>query len=484
MKYVIGLDLGTTCIKALLFDENCQILAQASRDDALITPERGYVEQDAAQFLALSVEVIREAVESAAIDKRDVAAISVSSQGITVVPVDASFKPLMNAINWLDMRTGEEEVELAAYGDDKIYTLTGKRVASGGYTLAKLLWIKKHCRDIYERAAYLLLPHDYVAAHMCGRAVTDHTMASATMLYDLVNQRWSDEILTSFGIDKALLPELLWSGDIAGNLTQSSAELLGLTTDVLVVTGGQDQKVAAYAAGLSATTSTISMGTCCAYEFLFDAPPAHPRRDMPAFSYVESKKWTLEGCTNTTGAAIKWARDNIFTGLEFDDMNDLAAKAPIGSHGVMFFPYLSGSGTPHYAQANGVLGGLTLEASRCDIARALYEGIAYEARQNLESAQEAGVKTEEFVVFGGGSKSAPLCQIIADVTGRELISFACPEMGAMGAAKLCAKALKLTNFGKTIRDGSKVWKPDVERHNKYSELYAQYLEKMQGVIQL
>lgn len=484
MQYVIGLDLGTTCIKALVFDEEGCIRAEASRDDNLITPRKGWAEQDARSWMRLSAEAIREAVQLSGAQPKDIAAISVSSQGITIVPVDESFHPLSNAINWLDMRGEKELEEIASLGVEKIYSITGKNISSGGYSLVKLLWIRENLPEIYRRSAYFLLPHDYIIAHLCGTAATDHSMASATMLYDVPRQTWSDEILSAFDIDPKRLPKLMWSGEMAGTLTPDAAELLGLSPLTAVIVGGQDQKVAAYGAGLSAQTSTISMGTCEAYEFLFKNPPAHPKRALAAFSYVEPGKWTLEGCTNTAGAAIKWARDQIFLGLSYDDMNALAAQAQVGSGGVTFHPYLSGSGTPHNLEGNGVFGGLTLDVTRNDLARAIFEGIAYEARANLDAAKEAGVVSQNLVIFGGGSRSGPLCQILADVTGRSLTSFACPEMGAMGAGKLCAQSLGFSAFEESNRQGSKLWEPDPTRHKIYAELYDAYLDKMAGVEKL
>lgn len=484
MKYVIGLDLGTTCVKALLFDEFGSICAQASRDDALITPKKGWVEQDARAWLRLGAEVVRETVERAGIVPEQVAALSVSSQGITVVPVDGAFHPLANAINWLDVRTEQELVEISTKGHETIYAITGKNVTAGGYTLAKLLWLKKHEPQLFKEAAWFLLPHDFVVAHLCGKAVTDHTMASATMLYDVSAQCWSREILDGFGIDEARLPKLMWAGEVAGTLSEEAARLWNLSTSTAVVVGGQDQKVAAYGAGLNVRTSSISMGTCGAYEFLFETPPSCPGRHLPAFSFLEKGKWTLEGCTYTAGAAIKWARDQLFTGLSYDEINLLAEQSSAGCNGVTFHPYLSGSGTPHFLEANGVFGGLTLDVTRNDMARAIFEGIAYEARANLQAAQDAGVRSESLVIFGGGSRSALLCQTIADVTGRSLTSFACPEMGAMGAAKLCAKALSWTGFDQGAHEGARQWTPDAKRSKIYDDFYFRYLGKMPGVAQI
>jgi len=480
MNYVIGLDLGTTCVKAMLFDEKGNIVSSAGADDELFTPRQGWAEQNALRWVELSAGVIRAAVSGAGIDPGDVLAMSISSQGITVVPVDREFSPLGIAINWLDTRaTDEIEIIRSSRNEEEIYKITGKTL-NPAYTLPKILWLKRNEPDIYARAYKLLLPHNYLCAHLTGIPVTDHTMAGGTMLYDLNQQKWSDELLGLFDVDIGLLPEIRWGGAPVGPLTNKAAELFGLSEKTLLISGGQDQKIAAFGANLQMGSATISLGTCAAIEFMFDHAPYHPTRDLASFSYLEPGKWVLEACVSTAGAAIKWARDILFPDLGFDDMNEAAATCTT-SGGVFFYPYLQGSGTPHNTSAQGAFTGLTLGTSKEELIRAIFEGVAMEVYANLCSARDAGVSVSGMCLFGGASKSALLCQILADVTGCAIQTFSTPEMGAFGAAKLAANAVGFKDFS---LPASGVREPDVRQSARYSDQYQLYKENQPAIFNL
>jgi len=480
MRYVIGLDLGTTCVKALLFDETGRIVSSSSEDDTLFPSQQDRVEQDASRWLALSAKVIRSIVAESGVDSKAVAALSISSQGITIVPVDESFKPLRSAINWLDQRAVKETELICSLKTDKeIYDITGKSI-NGGYSLPKILWLMRNEPDVFSRTHKILLPHDYLCAHFCGVAVTDHTMAGGTMLYDVSSQCWSDELLGLFEIEKKLLPEILWAGTPAGTLTKEAARLLGLSEDTLVVTGGQDQKVAAYGAHLQMGAASISLGTCAAMEFLFDTVPSHPKQSLAVFSYLEPGKWVMEACVNTAGAAIKWARDTLFSDLSYSAMDALGMECKT-SGGVFFYPYLQGSGTPYNTSARGAFTGLTLGTSRQELCRAIMEGIVMEVRANLNSAEEAGVRVRDIYVFGGGSNSAFLNQMLADMTGRPIHTFSCSEMGSFGAARLAAKAAGLKDFSLPVNS---TWNPDPAQSARYDEMYNAYRKNRELVFRL
>jgi len=300
------------------------------------------------------------------------------------------------------------------------------------------------------------------------------------MLYDVPNQQWSEELLDLFGIDPNLLPEIRWAGTPVGTLTSSASRLLDLSETVLVVTGGQDQKVAAYGASLKLGSSSISYGTCAAMEFMFDHAPSPPSRKLASFSYLVPDTWVLEACINTAGAAIKWVQDTLFPDLNYDDMNMLADSCTT-SGGVFFYPHLQGAGTPHNATAHGVFTGITLGTTRANIIRAIYEGIAMEVYANLCAAREAGVIVNDVCMFGGGSKSATICQILADMLGCSVHTFSTPEMGAFGAAKLAAEAAGIKGFELPV---SSIRNPDEKKNSLYSEQYQRYMENLPAVLNL
>jgi len=479
MRYIIGLDLGTTCVKATIFDETGNILGFGSAEDRVINLSPGFVEQRAESWVELSATVIRGALSAAKIDSQKVAALSISSQGITVVPVDKAFRPLRNAISWLDIRAESESAIIGgAVTSEELYKITGKPL-SPAFTLPKILWLLRNEPQIFEQTHKLLTPHDYICANFCGTAVTDHTMASGTMLYDITDRRWADGLMRLFNIDLGLLPEIRQAGTPAGKLTKRASELTGLPDSTLVITGGQDQKVAAYGANLQAGMATISFGTAAAMEFLIDYAP-HQISQFAAFPFIEPGTWVLEACVNTAGATINRGRDLFFPDLSLDDMNALAQSCE-NSGGVFFYPFLQGAGTPHNADSRGVFTGLTLGTSRAELVRAIFEGVIMEIYTNLCSARKAGVRVDELCLFGGGSKSAFICQSLADITGCAINSFSTPEMGSFGAAKLAAKALGLENF---TLDASRVWEPDQKRRSRHVEQYKLYMKNLRSVFEL
>lgn len=439
---IAALDLGTTSIKAMVFSVDGDILGEASHENQLLFSHKDEIEQNPRAWYEDSCAVIRDAVRNAGADPRSVRAIGLSSQGISLVPVDKNLYPIRNAICWLDTRAQNEcRIIENVFGADSIFDLTGKFLLPA-YTLPKLLWLKANEPDIYNRAYKLLLTMDYTIARFTGNVVTDHSMAAGTMYYDIKKASWSSEILSAFALDQNKLPDICWSGTPAGTLIKEAAELCGLTTDTVVYVGGQDQKVAAYGVDLSVGHATISMGTAGAFEFCLPTPLLHPDRSLPTFPYVHQNNWVMEGCINTAGAAIKWVKDTIFSDIGYNDMNALAESAAPGSGGLYFHPYLTNPGTPHQGRLHdGGFSPLTLSTTRGDIARALYEGLAYESRFNIEVAEKAGADVSLLSIFGGGSKSRIFCDILANVTGKRIRSYSCPEFGCIGAARLAAVGL-------------------------------------------
>ena len=432
MNGFLGVDLGTTAVKVVLFDESGMPVREASRELSLRYPAPDRIEQDPAAWYEIPCELIREVCEGLA--PGAVKAIGVSSQGISIVPVDDAFLPLADGISWLDTRAEEETAGMtAAVSREAFFTVTGKH-ASPCYTLPKLLWLKKREPSLFAAADRFLMPLDYLTARLCGEAVTDATMAGGTMLYDLSAASWSRALCDRFGIPSEKLAEIRPTTAFAGWLNEGSKRLTGLAGEVAVAVGAQDQKIAAYGAGIEPGTVTMSLGTAGALEILCEN-----RSDvLPSFSFdVDGRvSYVLEGCVNTFGAAIKWARDTVFSDLSYRDMDALAEKAPSGSGGVRFYPHLSGESTPHIGRRpRSGWTGLSLATDRGCLVRSLYEGLACETRLNLEAARRAGAPVNRLRVFGGGAKSDILCRILSDVTGVPIEAMTFSEAAAFGAAK-------------------------------------------------
>lgn len=431
-EYYIGIDLGTTAVKVVAYDSDGREVDSVSEELPLLTPAPGWVEQSPECYYEIPCKLINRLMS----DKSNcsVAAVGISSQGITVIPVGYNGKPLCDAISWLDTRAEQELDEiLSLTPEEELNRITGKH-PSALYSLPKLLWLKKHHYDVFDAAKLLLMPMDYLIYRLCGEAVTDATMAGGTMLYDLEKRAWSKTLCERYGIPTEKLPRVQSTATFVGYMDQASLDLCGLSGKIGIAVGAQDQKVAAYGMGMTSDTVTVSLGTAGAMEILCDSFSDV----LPSFVFDtgDVAQYVLEGCINTFGASIRWVRDKMFTGISYKEMDALAEQAAPGSGGVCFYPHLSGISSPHYGkQIRSGWCGMTLATTQGEMIRSVYEGLACEIRLNLSAARRAGGKMTRLVLFGGGSRSDILCRIIAEINKLPVVAAGSSEASSFGAAK-------------------------------------------------
>lgn len=423
----IGIDLGTTACKAARFNDRGEVLAQYHREYGLIT-ENGFVEQDAALWWELVLEALQ------AVAAPTVRGISISTQGVALVAVDAQGLPLCNAISWLDTRASAEAAELQqVLGEAYIRRVTGKS-CGGSYVLPKLMWLRRHCPELYDRAYKFLLPLDYLNFRLTGRAFMDYTMAGGTLAYDNQLKCYDTTLLQAAGIQAEKLAEVACMGTLVGQLLPEVAAAVGLPADCAVYLGGQDQKLAALGAGIQRDTVTVSLGTASAVTRLADAlPEALP---CSAFRF-DDEQFSLEGVLDTSGAALKWLM--ILLGQpDYEAMNRLAREAG-GSDGVVFHTDLT---------AGGRIEGLKLSTTAGNLVYALMEGVGRAIGAAI--CQMGGC--ERLVVFGGGAKSDIWCSILAQTTGKTVCVPQTEETGVLGAARLASQmTLSPANVGKIYK---------------------------------
>lgn len=475
--FIISIDLGTTGCKSVVFDEKGRIYSEAYIEYALDVRPGGIVEQDAGQWWELTGKAVCIAVEKAGIQKHQICSVGISSQGIAIVPVDTNFKPLGPAISWLDTRAVNETKEAGSkISSDRLFQITGKRL-NPVYTLPKLMWLKKHLPELFRGAYKFLMPQDFILAQLTGRCITDHSMAAGSMLYDVSAQGWSCEILECFGIDVACLPEIRWAGEYAGTIRKEVAQQWGWPETVIVSVGAQDQKAAALGACIKPGVATLSLGTAGSMEFLVERPVFDPEKRLPCFPFIRPDQWILEAVISTSGASLKWLRNTFFRNEEYGLLDRLCEEADPGASGVFFYPHLSGATSPVWnPKLKGMFYGFTLGTSRGEIVRAVLEGIAYQFKSNILVAEDLGCRVDEISIFGGGAKSAVWCQVIADVTGKKVLSFGSPEIANLGAGILAAMAagFDAARFGQEIRDDCMVFVPENKKTEMYQELFIKY----------
>lgn len=437
MTQLIGIDLGTTGCKAVVYDEHGAALGEGYLEYGLITLSDVMIEQDPHAWWDLTRRAVELALSASGIDRRGVRGIAVSSQGISFVLLDEAGRPLGNAINWLDGRaTAECEQITRRFSAEHLFRLTGKRVAPF-YVLPKLLWVRENQPERWRRARRVLMGHDYLVYRLCGEQVIDHSMAGGALLYDLAALDWSQALLDAFDIPRDLLPPLRWAGTRAGTLLPSVAEELGLAADVVVAVGGQDQKCAALGAGIADGAATVSLGTASAIEQVLDQPATDPDMRIPTFPFVRPGRWVLEGVVGTAAGSLRWYRDTMAPGVPYGVLDDEAAAVAPGSGGVLFYPHLGGAGSPHWlSAARGAFHGLSLATTRGHLTRAVLEGVAYQVRANLAVTEHIGGPVDRVVLFGGGARSNVWREIIGDVLGRPVAWTQTVETAGLGAAML------------------------------------------------
>ena len=479
MSHYLAVDLGTTGCRSILFDAKLDLISDSYREYALDTPKEKWAQQDANLWWSLTLETAKEAIAKSGLDPQVIDGISISSQGITVVPVTERLEPMYPAITWLDVRSEPQAARLEQeWGTRTAFTHTGKRI-DPCYTLFKLLWLREEEPEIYEKAWKFLMPMDFLLAKFTGRCVTDHSMASGTLLYDIKNQCWSEEVLRRYEIPAEKLPELMWSGESAGTVLPQVAEELGLRPDCVVAVGAQDQKCAALGVGLGDGIMTISLGTAGAIEKLWTQAKSEGSVFVPWSSYARKGTWVTECVINTAASALRWLRDTMFPGCDYDTITAEAYATRERGSSVLFYPFLNGPSGPNiYPEATGNFYGLNLASTRGDFALAVLEGVAFQIRVILE-AMEAYGNVHTLVLFGGGSKGDRWCQIIADVTGMKITVPVTSEAAGAGAAIMAGQAVGAFSreappsipYGKTYIPGKYA--------ESYEEKYAKYcaLEK-------
>ncbi len=431
--YLLGIDLGTTGCKSMVFDQKGNILGKSYIEyDLIFTPDG--VEQDAELWWKHVCVTAREAVSQAGAQK--IAALAVSAQGIAGVPVAKDGRVLMNAISWLDNRSAQEMDALCrVYGEERLFYETGKN--PGAYSLPQVMWLRVNRPRVFEEMDRYLLAMDFITYRMTGRMMTDYSMACGTMAYHVGAKQWMRGLLDQTVGD--VFAPIGCMGDRVGTLLPEAAEALGLSESVIVALGAQDQKCAALGAGIGPGIATVSLGTSAAMCTLVGAPLGDDRRFVNSCGMDETH-WLLETTISTAGAALKWLRHTFFEGTSYEDLNRMAEKSPCGANGVMFFPHFTANGA---GDASGTFTGIGLATQKEDVVRAVMEGVCHTFASHLGHHERLGGALEAIHLFGGGALSAVWRQMLADMTGKPVMLPATHETGCLGAAILAAKGAGL-----------------------------------------
>lgn len=445
-KYLIGVDVGTTSQKVAVFDTDGNTVS-AVTVDYVLDAKGNTVEFDAAEYISILRRGLTLAAQEAfpgdgAEELRGkIAAISVDTQGETLIVTDSDFRPLRPAIVWLDNRADAQAKEIdARFGRKRVYEVTGQPELVATWPACKLAWIRENEPELFAKVSRIFLLEDWLLWALSGRFVTEPTVQSSTIYLDIRKKTWWQEMLDTVGISVGQLPEIVPSGTAVG--CADPAWLCGGGTPgcaaeggIPVVTGALDQVSGAIGAGVvrEGVVSEMTGTTMTVFAPTHDIPPYDGNSIVPCHLTYDGS-YALLSWTPTAGIALKWFKNKFCPELSFREIDGMAEKVSPGSDGLVFLPYLCGSTMPKYdPDARGVFYGLTMEHGREHMARAILESVAAMLRANLDYL---GVRCDEIRTMGGGALSPLWCRIKADMCGRRLVTLKNTETACLGTAIL------------------------------------------------
>lgn len=482
---LLGIDLGTTACKAVAYSNDGKVIAGARREYVIIKPRPQWVEIDPAELYNAVKSAVSE-VTGACHEK--ILAISFSSQGEGVVPLDDNFKPVGNIIVSYDRRTLEQTEKLRnSFGDDFFYGLGGQILASMG-TAPKIMWMLENFGYYTKKPSYFTCVGDYVISCFGCYPTIDHSLAARTMMFDVHEQRWSQTVLDFIGISENMLSRVQKAGTAVGKIAASVADELNLPRNTVIVTGGHDQPCAMLGTGATAKgEATYSLGTtetlvCSTDDFCYDLK----RFGLPCYPHIIDNRYiTLPG-NFTGGILLQWYKEQ-FGGLEekiasltsrdvydviLDDVGDAPTK-------LLVLPHFTVTGSPYNdSESTGAIIGLQLDSKKGEFIKGLLEGVTYEILLNITLLREFGIKISALKVVGGGTRSKKLLQLKSDILGVPLYVSNNHEAPCRGAALLAAKAIGLVENVETAWketcESVVVYLPNKEYNSYYWEQFERY----------
>ena len=454
----MGIDMGTTSVKAAVFDEALTMLRSATRDYTL-DAHGDIVEFCAEEYWRIVKEEVDKALEEVGVD-----ALTVDTQCETLILTDGEGNPVRPAIVWLDNRATEEAAMIEEhFGRQRVYEVTGQPEVTATWPASKLLWVKRHEPEVFRKTKRIFLLEDYILYKLTGRFVTEPTLQSSTIYFDIHATAWWGEMLDFIGVDPATLPEILPSGSVVG-------EYRGIK----VATGAMDQIAGAIGAGVvKPGTVSVMTGTTMVLFMPSEAAPEYDPASIVPCHYNYDGKYCLLSWTPTAGMALKWLKNALCESFSFRELDGLADSVPAGSDGVTFLPYLCGSTMPKYnPKARGSFTGLTTEHNRAHFVRAVMESVACMLKSNLDYL---GLEVAEIRAMGGGASSPLWCQMKSDMTGKRLVTLKNKETACLGSAILAGVAIGYFGSVEEAVSGLMLDRVFEPQGTDYTECYERYL---------
>lgn len=490
MSYVIGVDLGTSGTKTVLFDEIGNVIASHTVEYPLYQEKNGWAEQDPLDWYNATITTIKTVLDKSNIDSAEIKGIGLSGQMHGLVMLDKDFNVLRKSIIWCDQRTGKECEEITEIvGAEKVIEITANPVLTG-FTASKIRWVMKNEPNVFEKCRYILLPKDYVRLMLTGELATEVSDASGMQLLDVPNRKWSKTMLDALNISEDMLGKVYESPDVTGEITQKVADITGLKKGTIVVGGAGDNAAASVGTGVvedgKAFTTIGTSGVVYAHT---SKVTIDPKGRVHTFCCAVPNCWHVMGVTQGAGLSLKWFRDNFCTSEketaklmgvdEYYLMDKEAEKIPVGADRLLYLPYLMGERTPHLdPNARGMFFGLSAIHGKSHMLRAVLEGVAYSLRDCVEVFKEMNINVNDMMACGGGGTSPLWRQMLADLYACDVKTVASKEGPALGVGILaltgsgvyssvqeaCANIIKTDKVQAPIND-------NIPKYEKYYQLY-------------
>ncbi|MCL6614243.1 MAG: xylulokinase, partial [Firmicutes bacterium] len=448
MDCLLGIDIGTSGTKAILVAPDGRVLGAGLAEYELLIPRPGWAEQNPSDWWEATVAATRRAMARAGAKPEDVLGIGLSGQMHGSVFLDGGSRVIRPAILWCDQRTAEQcRAITERIGAERLLALVANPALTG-FTAPKILWLRENEPENYARVTKVLLPKDYVRYRLTGAFATEVSDASGTLLFDVANRRWSEEVLAALEIPRGWMPDCFESPVVSGRLSEEAAAALGLLAGTPVVGGGGDNAAGAVGNGIVRPgVISVSIGTSGVVFAHAERPIRDPEGRLHTFCHAVPGKWHLMGVTLAAGGSLRWFRDTLARpevaeaegrGCDpYEVITEMAASVPPGSEGLIFLPYLAVERTPYPdPYARGVFFGLSLGHTRAHMARAVLEGVAYSLNDCLQLMRAVDVPITEVRATGGGARSRLWRQIQADLFDVEMVTINATEGPAFGAALL------------------------------------------------
>ncbi|MEG6571260.1 xylulokinase [[Clostridium] cellulosi] len=499
MKYVLGIDIGTSGTKTVLFDLAGNVMASATGEYPMYQPHNGWAEQDPEDWWKAVCSTIKEVLKKSGADPKEIGGVGLSGQMHGLVMLDKDNKVIRNAILWCDQRTAAQCEEISEIiGRKKLIDITANPALTG-FTASKILWVRENEPENYEKCRKILLPKDYIRFMLTGEYATEVSDASGMQLLDIPNRCWSDEVLTKLQIDKSMLGKMYESPEVTGKVHRQAAEATGLAEGTIVVGGAGDNAAAAVGTGVvKDKLAFATIGTSGVVYAHSSKVRIDPKGRVHSFCSAVPGEWLTMGVTLGAGLSLKWFRDN-FCHAEIEQakregknvyyLTDMeAAKIKPGCDRLLYLPYIMGERTPHLdPDCRGVFFGLSAMHTRAHLIRAVLEGVSHSLLDCVMILREMGIEINQMMACGGGGSSPLWREMLSDMFGCEVMTVAQKEGPALGVALLAGVGAgaysSVQEACEAVIKTDKVQKPDAKRtelYLKYHVLYNQLYKSLQN----